>query len=138
MRAVCFLAATVVVVGFTAGILISRLGLASDLASRYSLEFLSEAGVIWFTDSPGAIHLSADYMRSEPAFLKTMCQLPLPPESRRLLRRKVRLAYHSVAEFEWRAGNLVDAWRCHLRSLMASGGWRHLLFTRYLFRRRAS
>ena len=65
------------------------------------------------------------------AFL-CLLALPLPRAVRRGFAQRRGNALHTAAGMELNAGRAREAWRWHLRSLAATGGWRYSLYTRRL------
>lgn len=104
------------------------------LATRVRLAFLPAQTVVYHEDTPGGVHRSLAYCAAQPAAIRRFLTLPLPPDVRARLRHSMAVAYHETAHRllieEGRRGAALG-W--HVRSLLAPGGYRHLLFTRKLF-----
>jgi glycosyltransferase involved in cell wall biosynthesis len=106
------------------------------LGLRLSLErrilFLNEPTWVYRADTPGSLSKAPTYVLRQAASLDRLLALPLPADVRRRLRRRRGTALHTAASLELRAGRPRAAWRWHLRSLAAAGGWRYTLYTRRL------
>lgn len=103
------------------------------LATRARLAFLPVPTMIYHEDTPGGAHRNFAYCAAQPAAIRRFLTLPLPSDVRERLRHSMAAAYHETAHRllieEDRRGAAIG-W--HLRSLLAPGGLRHLLFTRKL------
>jgi len=108
--------------------------LAARFASELRLVWLDEPTVVYHVGSPLAVTRSREYIVGQMDALSVILALPLPADVRRALRRHMAGDYHDAADYDWRAGSLRSAWRWHLASLLAPGGWRHVTFTRHLLR----
>jgi hypothetical protein len=102
------------------------------LALERRLRFLDRPTWVYRVGSPHALSQTPDYVLQEPASLDRLLGLPLPAAARRQLERRQLASLHAAAGLELRAGRVGAAWRWHLRSLAAGGGWRYALYTRYL------
>ncbi len=106
------------------------------LALRVALErrvlFLNQPTWIYRAETPGSLTKTRDYVLGQPAALRRLLTLPLPMDVRRRLRGRQSAMLHSAAELERRDGNQGAAWRWHLETLAAPGGWRYALYTRRL------
>jgi glycosyltransferase involved in cell wall biosynthesis len=107
--------------------------LALRLASTGRMLFLEDPTVVWHTDHAGSASKSREFQLGEEAGLRRILTLDLSPDLRAGIHRKIAGACHGVAGRHLRDGNRREAWRWHLRSLRAPGGWRYFLFTRHLF-----
>lgn len=106
--------------------------LAVRFASSFRMRWLGEATVVHRTDSPLAESLSPGYVLGQPAALRRILALDLPPDVRRAFERRLADACHDASDLERMEGRLREAWRWHLASLAKRGGWRYLPYTRHL------
>jgi glycosyltransferase involved in cell wall biosynthesis len=106
--------------------------LAVQLASRRRMVFLGQPTVVWHTDVPASESKSREWHLGEADALATILELDLPKDFREGIRRKIAPACHSAASRFLAEGSPADAWSWHLRSLREPGGWRYLLYTRYV------
>lgn len=106
--------------------------LALRFASEYHMRWLQEPTIVYNLGSPFAASRSREYLLGQVDALHSLLTLPLPQRVRARLRWQVAAALHEGADFLWSVGELDDAWRLHLRSLVAMGGLRFLPFTRHL------
>lgn len=83
-------------------------------------------------DTPGSLSKSAAYANAYLSLYERMLTLRPPRAIRRLVLRRVSASWHdfSVSALHGRA--VLDAWKCHLRSLRLPGGMRYLSYTRRL------
>ena len=106
------------------------------LGLRFALErrilFLNHATWVYRADTPRSLSKKPSYVLQQPASLDRVLALPLPGVVRRGFARRRGVALHAAAELELDAGRARAAWRWHLRSLAATGGWRYALYTRRL------
>ena len=77
---------------------------------------------------------SSMYIESQAAALRHILRLDLPRYARRDLRARISAAHHRTANLALQEGRIADAWRLHLRTLTAPGGWRYLPLLRHLIR----
>jgi len=105
--------------------------LALRLATWFRIGFLDEPTVVWYTDSPLALHHSQAFLEGQAHALRALLELPLPDTVRAAYRRRISDAWHAVADQMLHDGRRPDAWLYHVRSLRSPGGWRYLPFTRY-------
>ncbi|HUG26664.1 MAG TPA: glycosyltransferase family 2 protein [Gemmatimonadales bacterium] len=104
-----------------------------QLATRARLAFLPTPTLVYHDDTPDGAHRHFAYCAAQPAAIRRFLTLPLPPDVRAQLRHSMAAAYHQVAHrLLIEEGRRGAALRWHLRSLLAPGGRRHLLFTRKL------
>lgn len=104
-----------------------------QLATRARLAFLPVPTMVYHEDTPGGAHRNFAYCAAQPAAIRRFLTLPLPPDVRDQLRHSMAAAYHETAHrLLIEEGRRGAALRWHLRSLLAPGGFRHLLFTRKL------
>lgn len=100
---------------------------------RLSLErrilFSNRLTWVYRADTTCSLSKSRNYLLLQPAALERLLALPLPPDARTRLEGRLCKALHAAAELELDAGNQRAAWRWHLRSLAARGGWRYALYT---------
>lgn len=106
--------------------------LALRFASEYRMRWVQEPTVVYHLGSPAAVSRSRDFLLGQTAALQHMLNLPLPAWFRRHLRWSIAATYHESADILWRGGDLEEAWRHHLRSLVWWCGVRYLPFTRHL------
>jgi hypothetical protein len=107
------------------------------MAVRFAMSgrmmFLAEPTVIWHAGHAGSASWSRPHRLGAADALERLLTLSLPPAFRAGVRRKLAEACHANADIHRQEGNRREAWRWHLRSLRAPGGFRYLAFTRYLF-----
>ena len=106
--------------------------LAMRLLAAHRPTFSQRATVIWNVDS---FHDTADTTQREfgqADAVRQLLRLELPPFVRREFELRISATLHSSAQQLLDAGRVRDAWRWHLRSLVAPGGWRYATFTRHL------
>jgi hypothetical protein len=104
-----------------------------QLATRTRLTFLPAPTMVYHEDTPGGAHRNLAYCTAQPAAIRRFLTLPLPPDVRERLRHSMAAAYHETAHrLLIEEGRRGAALRWHLRSLLAPGGLRHLMFTRKL------
>jgi len=108
--------------------------LALRFASELRMRYLDEPTVVWDHGSPDRLSRSLAYLEGQPASLARLLALPLPlpPAIRGLLRQRLRLAWHALANESLERGDLSLAMRHHLRTVAQRGGWRHLPFLRHV------
>lgn len=106
------------------------------LGVRFALErrilFLNHATWVYRAGTPRSLSKQAEYVRQQAASLNRLLALPLPRAVRRGFAQRRGNALHTAAGMELNAGRAREAWRWHLRSLAATGGWRYSLYTRRL------
>lgn len=96
-----------------------------------------------FVDVPTyRIHASArsasksrPYREALPVVLRAIARLELPADVRRAVRRKIGRAEHDLAASCLREGEWAQAARHHVRSVLAPGGLRFVLYSRKLLHR---
>jgi glycosyltransferase involved in cell wall biosynthesis len=106
--------------------------LAVQLASRHRMVFLEQPTVVWHTDIPGSESKSKEWHLGEADALVRILELELPQDFRDGIRRRIAPACHSASSRFIAEGSPAEAWRWHIRSLKEPGGWRYLLYTRYV------
>ena len=106
--------------------------LAVRLASRGRMVFLEQPTVVWHTDIPASESKSREWHLGEADALTRILELELPEDFRKGIRGKIAPACHSAASRFIAEGSPSEAWRWHIRSLKEPGGWRYLLYTRYV------
>jgi hypothetical protein len=104
--------------------------LALRLATWVRIGFLDEPTVVWYTNSPAAMHHSLEFLEGQAEALLSLLELPLPGALHAEYRRRTGDAWHAAADFMLHHGRRREAWTHHLRSLRSPGGWRYLPFTR--------
>jgi len=104
------------------------------LATRARLAFLPTPTVIYHENSPGGAHRTLAYCLAQPAAIRQFMALPLSPGVLAAIRASMAGVCHEIADrLLFDEGQRLAAWQWHLRSLVAPGGYRHLLFTRKLW-----
>ncbi len=106
------------------------------LGLRFALErrilFLNHPTWVYRADTPRSLSKRPGYVLQQSASLDRLLALPLPKDVRHAFARRRGIALHAAAGLELHAGRPWAAWRWHLRSLAAPGGWRYALYTRRL------
>jgi glycosyltransferase involved in cell wall biosynthesis len=109
------------------------------LGLRFALErrilFLNRPTWVYRADTPRSLSKTPGYVLQQSASVDRLLALPLPRDVRRGFARRRGIALHEAAGLELDAGRPGAAWRWHLRSLAAAGGWRYTLYTRRLIYR---
>lgn len=82
-------------------------------------------------DTPSSISKTTEYALAYPDILLKLLTLPLSLEVRNVLTEKYISALNMKSDIERMNGQLIWAWRSHLKCLI-SGGWRYLSYTRHL------
>lgn len=106
--------------------------LAVRLALWGPIRFLDRPGVVWHERMWPSASSARRHLLGHQEALERILELDLPPDVRRAFRQRRGWALHAAADVHLEAGELAAAWRSHLRSLLAPGGWRRLPFTRRL------
>ncbi|MBK8961184.1 MAG: glycosyltransferase [Proteobacteria bacterium] len=83
-------------------------------------------------ETPKSESKSDEYLDAQISIFNRMLALAPTGEVRRILKNRIRDTWHHRADVALGRGQLASAWRFHLSSLLALGGWRYALFTRYL------
>lgn len=109
--------------------------LALRFATAMRMRWVDEPTVVYRIDSPMAESRSRAYAEGQADALRQILALELPPFVRRELRRRISGACHGASERARAEGAVRDAWRWHLRSILAPGGWRYLPYSRHLLKR---
>lgn len=106
------------------------------LGVRFALErrilFLNRPTWVYRADTPRSLSKAPGYVLQQSASLDRLLALPLPKDVRRRFAQRRGIALHEATGLELHAGRPWAAWRWHLRSLAAAGGWRYTLYTRRL------
>jgi glycosyltransferase involved in cell wall biosynthesis len=102
------------------------------LALERRILFLNCPTWVYRADTPRSLSKAPDYVLQQAVSLERILALSLPKDVRRRFERRRRSALHAAAGLELHAGRARSAWRWHLRSLAAAGGWRYALYTRRL------
>jgi glycosyltransferase involved in cell wall biosynthesis len=102
------------------------------LAQTRRLAFLSEPTVIHYVGHPFSVDQSRECLLERPMAFEALLKLDLPVSIKHLLRARRSAAHHAAAEMFCAGSNRRAAWGSHLRSVAGRGGWRYLLYTRYL------
>lgn len=103
------------------------LGYWLALCSR--LGFLEAATLVWGKDTPLSASKSRAYVLGQAAAHRQLLNLPLPPDVRANISRRVGAACHGASRRCLREGGYREAWTWHVRSLREPGGWRWLPYT---------
>lgn len=98
------------------------------LLARKNLAFIDRP-VFRIHPTPESLSRSSAYEAAGCDFLERLLKLPLPTALRARVRGKLAVAYNTRSLVHLRSGELVPAWRWHLRTLTAPGGWRYLPYT---------
>lgn len=106
--------------------------LAVRFATAYRMRWMQEPTVVYHFGSPAADSQSRPFLMGQVGALRRILTFPLPAWYRRHLRWTIAAALHEGADLCWSSGELGEAWRLHLRSLVAWCGLRYLPFTRHL------
>jgi hypothetical protein len=112
--------------------------LAVQLATRRRLRFIDACTVVWHAGTPGSASKSRAYLLCQAEAIARILSLNLPHAVRRGFRQRLGAARHLASELHLEDGRIARAWRLHLQSLAAPGGWRYLSFTRHLIARSLS
>lgn len=106
------------------------------LGLRFALErrirFVDRPTWVYRADTPRSLSKAPGYVLQQSVSLERLLALSLPKDVRRRFELRRRSALHAAAGLELHAGRPWAAWRWHLRSLAAAGGWRYALYTRRL------
>jgi hypothetical protein len=108
--------------------------LALRLALSRKISFMDVPTFLYNRDTKDSLSKSRESVLGQPAALRVLMRLVVPPDVRRLLRRRYVDALHSASDAELADGNRLRAWGWHVRTLICSGGWRYLSYTRHLCR----
>jgi hypothetical protein len=106
--------------------------LGLNLSLHCRIAFLDEPAVVHYADLPFSTDASRHCQFERANALRALFALPVPADVRRRLRAKLGDALHSVSALHRAEGEWRTAWARHLESLTLPGGWRYLLYTRYL------
>jgi hypothetical protein len=109
--------------------------LAVRLATTRRVRFISDPTVVWHTDTPGSASKSRSFKLGEPAALRRILELDLPPDVRQCFQSRLGAAYHASSVLLLEDGMINSAWKLHARALLERGGWRYLPFMRRLIAR---
>lgn len=107
--------------------------LGLNLSLHCRIAFLDQPAVVHYADLPFSTDASRHCQFERVNALRALFALPVPADVRRRLRTKLGDALHSVSALHRAEGEWRTAWARHLESLTLPGGWRYLLYTRYLF-----
>jgi len=106
--------------------------LAFELCLSRRLCFIDHRGHL-IHDTPGSLSKSNAYLGAQAQVIERVLKLPLPADTRGLLRRQYAAALHALAEHHHLTGARARAWRAHVSSLLQPGGARYIFFTRKLW-----
>ena len=107
--------------------------LAVRLALERRMAFLDAPTFVYNADTPDSLSKSREHVLRQPGALQAVLRMALPPDVRRVLRRKYVAALHGASVKDLEQGRKADAWKWHLRTLFHVYGWRYLAYTRHLF-----
>ncbi len=105
--------------------------IAFKMAAQKKVAFREEY-VNRIHDTPGSLSKTLDFILAVEPFLLKLLELDLRPELRRALSIKLSSAYHDISDMYLYRGNLVKAWRYHIKSMRGGHGMRYLFYTRKL------
>lgn len=103
--------------------------LAVRLAAQCHLRFLADSTFVHHEDSPDSLWRSRECTLGLPAAMRLLLREEMPTALRRRFMQRLGGACHAAAAAELLAGNMRHAWKLHLQSVSARGGWRYLPFT---------
>jgi glycosyltransferase involved in cell wall biosynthesis len=103
--------------------------LAVRLVTTRRVRFINDPTVVWHSDTRGSASKSRSFMLGQPAALRRILELDLPPDVRHRFRSRLGSAYHASSALQLESGRVFPAWKLHVRSLLEPGGWRRLSFT---------
>jgi hypothetical protein len=109
--------------------------LAIRLVTTQRVRFIDEPTVVWQTDSPGSASKTRSYTVGQPAALRRILELDLPPDVRRCFQARLGAACHASSVLMLESGMTLSAWKQHVLALFERDGWRYLPFTRRLIAR---
>lgn len=98
------------------------------LLARKNLVFL-DIPVFRIHPTPQSLSRSSAYEAAGCDFLDGLLLLALPAALRVRVKESLAVAYNTRSLVHLRSGELLSAWRWHLRTLVAPGGWRYLPYT---------
>jgi glycosyltransferase involved in cell wall biosynthesis len=108
--------------------------LAVRFATGYRIQFIDVSTIVRHLDTPHSESKSWAYEIGQVEALRCLLTLEMPADVRRRFQRRVADACHSVSGRALAEGFSSQAWSWHLRSLIETGGWRYLPYTRHLVR----
>ncbi|MCH8685860.1 glycosyltransferase family 2 protein [Pedomonas mirosovicensis] len=108
--------------------------LAMRMATRCQVRRVDCRTFVYHLGAADQATRSPAYLRAEPVVMRQIMREVSRADIRSGLRRKRSAALHDCAEYEFSQGNLAQAWRDHLASMMGGGGHRYLSYTRHLLR----
>jgi glycosyltransferase involved in cell wall biosynthesis len=100
------------------------------LMARRRFVFLDRPTFRKHAETVGAMSKTTVYLEGMLATLIRFLDFDLPPEVRKLVRRKVGAALHTRSDLARAAGRRREAWGYHLQSLAFPGGWRYFAYSR--------
>jgi glycosyltransferase involved in cell wall biosynthesis len=106
--------------------------LATVLSLERRIAFVQTPTFIYNEDTPGSLSKSREYVLHQPAAIKALLRLPVPPDVRRRLRHKYVAALHGASVTGLSLGRTSLAWKLHLQTVLHPQGWRYLPYTRHL------
>jgi len=107
--------------------------LALRLALERRVAFLDAPTFVYSEDTPRSLSKSSEYVRRQPAAIRSLLRLPLPPDVRRAFWKRYVAALHGASVNGLGEGRKTEAWKWHLRTLLHLYGWRYVTYTRHLF-----
>jgi glycosyltransferase involved in cell wall biosynthesis len=106
--------------------------LAFVMASAHTQVVTADVPTFRIFDTENSESKSDAYLIAHIAIFERMLGLTNNQAVRANLKERIRGDWHYRCVVALGRGARLEAWRCHWRSLTCSGGWRYLLFTRYL------
>ena len=83
-------------------------------------------------DSIVSLSKSSEYIVASEDILRMMLESDKSKNIRKILNRKLSSVLHTISDFHRHDNNLASAWNYHIKSLLCSGGYRYLAYTRRL------
>ena len=108
--------------------------LGTLLSLKRKIVFVDTPTFVYNRDTSDSLSRSKHYFLSTPDAMKRLMELELPSEIRALVRKKHVQSLHAASDLELMEGNVAEAWKWHLRTLIHPYGWRYLTYTRHLVR----
>lgn len=110
--------------------------LAFKLATASVKIIFDESITFQINDSGSSVSKSEKYLLFHPVLFRKMLASCHDKELKNIIRARQRDAWHQISEHYIRSGKLRSAILPHIYSLIASGGYRYIGFSRYFFLRR--
>jgi glycosyltransferase involved in cell wall biosynthesis len=109
--------------------------LALQFAMTRKIHFVDTPTYRMNRDTPEAMSTSWTYLLGQPNALQRLLQLNPPPKVRRILRDRLSASLHEISDRYRREGDTGRAWTYHLKTVLSSGGYRYVAYTRHLLLR---